>query len=82
MVDHNLLVILGPTPDSYFITYGRKFSHQNAPDDLVQTFMKEPDMNPIGVAWLSLVLQVRIQRFATRPTVQLQNPPKLQALGC
>lgn len=52
MGDHNLLALLGPTPDSYFITYGRKIAYENAPDDIVQTFTKEPDMNPMSVKWL------------------------------
>lgn len=56
MVNPNLMVVFGQTPDSYFVTYGRKMSYRDMPDSLIKTFTTEPDMNPMNVAWLRCII--------------------------
>ena len=55
MVALNLMVVFGPTDDSYFVTYGRRMHYKNMPDSLVKTFKEQADMNPMNVAWLRYV---------------------------
>ncbi|GJE90150.1 hypothetical protein PsYK624_062750 [Phanerochaete sordida] len=54
MVALNLMVVFGPTDDSYFVTYGRRMHYKNMPDSLVKTFKEQADMNPMNVAWLRM----------------------------
>ena len=51
-VNHNLMVLFGPTENSYFVTYGRMMRHSNMPQSLVDTFKNQAEMNPMKVAWL------------------------------
>lgn len=55
MVNLNLMVVFGPSEDSYFVTYGRKLHYHNMPDSLIKTFTTEVDMNPMKVLWLRSV---------------------------
>ncbi|KIP03452.1 hypothetical protein PHLGIDRAFT_238237 [Phlebiopsis gigantea 11061_1 CR5-6] len=52
MVNPNILAAWGATPDSYFITYGRKMSWSGMAESLTKTFTTEVDMNPMSVGWL------------------------------
>lgn len=56
MVALNLVVVFGPSDDSYFVTYGRKMHYRKMPDSLIKTFTEQPDMNPMKVAWLRYTL--------------------------
>lgn len=58
MVNPNIMVAWGATPDSYFITYGRKMSWEKMPESLTKTFTTEGDMNPMSVAWIRCVLDL------------------------
>ncbi|PSR72624.1 hypothetical protein PHLCEN_2v11508 [Hermanssonia centrifuga] len=55
MVNCNLLVAFGPSPDAFFISYGTKMSYSNMPQSLTNTFTKEAEMNPMKVSWLRSV---------------------------
>ena len=48
----NLMIVFGPSDDSYFVTYGRKMHYNKMPESLTKTFSTEPNMNPMKVAWL------------------------------
>ncbi|GJE88325.1 hypothetical protein PsYK624_044080 [Phanerochaete sordida] len=52
--DGRLKVVFGPAPDSYFVTYGKRYAWNNAPESLVQTFQANSELDPMNVAWISI----------------------------
>lgn len=52
MVNPNLNIVFGPSPDAYFITYGRKFSHSKMPVSLTKSASEHPEMHPMKMAWI------------------------------
>lgn len=47
-----LKVVFGPTPESYFITYGKRSAWRDIPESRVQSFQTNVELDLMSVSWI------------------------------